>query len=145
MGANDQSRWNKGQLESEGGTSRMADASHGRRAREESERWEERGESDRRGSGLGDASGQGLPTPQREVIRGEGRQVEGGAATESSRAQSPWAGLYLSCADGKARRIEPSIEPLAHGVPSRVGRLRSYGNAIVPQVAAEVLKAWGKL
>jgi hypothetical protein len=23
-----------------------------------------------------------------------------------------------------------------------VGRLRAYGNAIVPQVAAEVLKAW---
>jgi DNA (cytosine-5)-methyltransferase 1 len=44
--------------------------------------------------------------------------------------------------DGKARRIEPSIRLLAHGVPARVGRLRAYGNAIVPQVAAEVIGAY---
>lgn len=44
--------------------------------------------------------------------------------------------------DGKARRVEPSIRLLAHGVPARVGRLRAYGNAIVPQVAAEVIGAF---
>ena len=40
------------------------------------------------------------------------------------------------CRDGKARRFEPGSFPLAHGVPARMGRLRGYGNAIVPQVAA---------
>jgi DNA (cytosine-5)-methyltransferase 1 len=40
------------------------------------------------------------------------------------------------CRDGNARRVEPGSQPLAHGVPARVGRLRGYGNAIVPQVAA---------
>lgn len=44
--------------------------------------------------------------------------------------------------DGKARRVEPSIRLLAHGVPGRVGRLRAYGNAIVPALAAEVIGAY---
>ena len=48
---------------------------------------------------------------------------------------------WLSCRDGKLRPVEPGAFPLAHGAPSRVGRLRAYGNAIVPQVAAEFIKA----
>jgi DNA (cytosine-5)-methyltransferase 1 len=43
--------------------------------------------------------------------------------------------------DGKKRKIESGTFPLAHGVSRRMGKLRAYGNAIVPQVAAEVLKA----
>jgi DNA (cytosine-5)-methyltransferase 1 len=37
--------------------------------------------------------------------------------------------------------VEPGIFPLAHGVSGRVGRLRAYGNAIVPQVAAAFIEA----
>lgn len=48
----------------------------------------------------------------------------------------------VECADGKRRQIEPGTFPLANGVPARVGRLRGYGNAIVPQVAAEFIKAF---
>ena len=50
--------------------------------------------------------------------------------------------IWLTGADGKARRVEPSIRLLAHGVPGRVGRLRAYGNAIVPPLAAEVIRAF---
>jgi DNA (cytosine-5)-methyltransferase 1 len=50
--------------------------------------------------------------------------------------------VWLPCADGKARRAQSGIHPLAHGVPGRVGLLRGYGNAIVPQVAAEFIKAF---
>ncbi len=42
----------------------------------------------------------------------------------------------LPCRDGKFRRVESGTFPLAHGVPNRVGLLRGYGNAIVPEVAA---------
>ena len=44
--------------------------------------------------------------------------------------------------DGKIRPVEPGTFPLAYGIPARVGRLRGYGNAIVPQVAAEFIKAF---
>jgi len=47
----------------------------------------------------------------------------------------------LLCTDGKFRRVEPGSFPVAHGLPNRVGRLRAYGNAIVPQVAAEFIQA----
>lgn len=46
---------------------------------------------------------------------------------------------WLGCRDGKFRPVEPGTFPLANGIPARVGRLRGYGNAIVPQVAAEFI------
>jgi len=46
------------------------------------------------------------------------------------------------CRDGKARRVEPGIFPLADGVSGRVGLLRGAGNAIVPQVAAAFIRAY---
>lgn len=61
----------------------------------------------------------------------------------ATRAES-WAGVWHHCLDGKSRRIpaEPKFFPLAHGLPGRVGQLRAYGNAIVPQVAAEFVTAF---
>lgn len=54
--------------------------------------------------------------------------------------RGPWVATeWLPCRDGKARPTQPGLFPLAHGVPGRVGRLRAYGNAIVPQVAAAFL------
>jgi len=66
----------------------------------------------------------------------------------------------ISCANGKTRRIEPGILPLVDGFPrglvpsgdpsaseaqataeARVMRLRGYGNAIVPQIAAVFIDA----
>ena len=43
---------------------------------------------------------------------------------------------WIPCSDGKLRRIGLGIRPLAESVPGRVGMLRGFGNAIVPQVAA---------
>lgn len=50
--------------------------------------------------------------------------------------------ILIPCRDGKARRIEPTIRALVDGVPGRVGLLRGAGNAIVPQIAKEFIRAF---
>ena len=79
---------------------------------------------------------------------------------------SPWAdSKRVLCKDGKWRRlpdVEPSIQPLAYGIPRglgkgrskdqrmaistarncRVGQLKGYGNAIVPQLAAVFIRGF---
>lgn len=49
--------------------------------------------------------------------------------------------IWLTGSDRKSRRVKSGLPLLAHGVSNRVGRLRAYGNAIVPPLAAEVVKA----
>ena len=70
------------------------------------------------------------------------QQSSHGMQPNGSGAGGFWKGAYIPCADGKARLIEPGIQPLAHGLPNRVGTLRGAGNAIVPQVAAEFVRAF---
>ncbi len=56
-----------------------------------------------------------------------------------------WNGptIGIKCSDGTRRAsAEPESFPLAYGVSNRVGTLRGAGNAIVPQVAAEFIKAF---
>jgi DNA (cytosine-5)-methyltransferase 1 len=75
----------------------------------------------------------------------EGRDAErrrAGSTLPSSGASFWSSVLWLPCADGKARPVEPGVEPLAHGVQRRPSKLRAYGNAIVPQVAAEFISAF---
>lgn len=49
---------------------------------------------------------------------------------------------WLLCRDQKWRAVEPRAFPLADGLSGRVGPLRAYGNAIVPQVAAVFVEAF---
>jgi DNA (cytosine-5)-methyltransferase 1 len=90
--------------------------------------------------GVGDASAPRLPARERAELPGPERIGEGRATEQPGRA--PWADCdWLPCTDGKSRPVEPGTFPLAHGIPGRVGRLRAYGNAITPQVAAEFIRA----
>jgi len=79
-------------------------------------------------------------------------------------SDGPWSDFkIIHCLDGKSRRVPTQREffPLVDGIPrdmgrgvpevfglarraraNRTGRLRGYGNAIVPQVAAEFIAAW---
>tara|TARA_R110002074_G_scaffold69750_1_gene162327 strand:+ start:65 stop:949 length:885 start_codon:yes stop_codon:yes gene_type:complete len=58
--------------------------------------------------------------------------------------QSSWRNANpIKCRDGQIRLIptEPELFPLVDGLSSRVGALRGAGNSIVPQAAAEIIKA----
>jgi DNA (cytosine-5)-methyltransferase 1 len=68
------------------------------------------------------------------------RRQEGRVTAGWSR---PWDNAeWVKGIDGKARRVGSGVRLLAHGIPSRMGRLRAYGNAIVPPLAAEIIKAF---
>jgi DNA (cytosine-5)-methyltransferase 1 len=88
-----------------------------------------------------------------ESIRQQGQGIvgESGNSKENQNREvdrafdAGWSDFTtVHCRDGKTRRIptEPAFFPLAHGIPARVVRLRGYGNAIVPQVASEFIKAF---
>lgn len=72
---------------------------------------------------------------------GEGTVADRSASTTGRR--SFWSDAeWIEGHDGAWRRVQPGARLLGHGFPSRVGRLRAYGNAIVPQLAAEVIGAY---
>lgn len=112
---------------------------------------------------LAHANPERLPPRQCQELSGTERHQERGAAEQCG--NSPWADpAWLPCRDGKFRPTEPGLFPLAYGLPASLGhiqsrlaalglvaevpdglgrakrnctsRLRAYGNAIVPQVAA---------
>jgi len=59
-------------------------------------------------------------------------------ATEQPGAICSDISRYKQNAEGW--RVEPNVGRVAHGIPSRTHRLKALGNAIVPQVAYEILK-----
>ncbi|MBF0401652.1 MAG: DNA cytosine methyltransferase [Magnetococcales bacterium] len=91
---------------------------------------------------VANANGQGLPLgPQPEILVGAVRD-EGPTAGKGGLVRSPWLGCdWIRLTDGSVRPVEPGTHPLAHGVPARVVKLCGYGNALVPQVAAEFVRA----
>ncbi|OTI60723.1 DNA cytosine methyltransferase [Pseudomonas aeruginosa] len=82
--------------------------------------------------------------------RGDLRSNHRGARDEPSgrlERAGPVNGLWadadwIFCRDGKWRPVEPGAFPLAHGAPSRVGRLRAYGNAINAEAATQFIAAY---
>ena len=93
------------------------------------------------GVALGDASEQRLSNAELEALLRAGRGSEGRAAQQPGRTF--WSDPdWLFCRDSKWRPVEPGTFPLVDGAPARMGRLRAYGNSIVPQLAAEFIGAF---
>ncbi len=88
--------------------------------------------------GMVDSESFGLLRREDDHDGGRRERSSGQAGDDQSGFWSRYS--IVHCRDGKARRFEPESFPLAHGVPGRVGLLRGYGNAIVPQVAARFIR-----
>jgi DNA (cytosine-5)-methyltransferase 1 len=75
-------------------------------------------------------------------IRYKPRWISPEASGLGPESCTPWDSFDpLPCTDGKVRRVQPGSFPLAERLPARMGRLRGYGNAINPVLAAEFIKA----
>ena len=122
---------------------------HGRRAgeasdggdstRQQSERFcDAGGLADTKHDGCGgQESDQAKPNGNRENF---GILDRGHFAPQGQPATGPTNGYWrdadwLYCRDGRWRPVEPGTFPLVNGASSRVGRLRSYGNAINAEAA----------
>lgn len=146
----------------------MGEADHGRHGRER-DGTGGRGESECGGASgqMGDTIRPGL---EGHAGNGNHRDEPGRLDSIEDRPtpppSRPWDAFdLLPCTDGKARRIEPGTFPLVARLPGdlvhsgypglpispaealatpegRVLRLRGYGNAIVPQLAAEFVIAY---
>jgi DNA (cytosine-5)-methyltransferase 1 len=86
--------------------------------------------------GMGDTNNAGLEG--RRVPAERARELFAGAPGVAGR----WADAdWIYCRDEKWRPVEPGTFPLADGAPSRVGRLRAYGNAINAEAACAFIEA----
>lgn len=108
-----------------------------------------------------------LADSARERCRESGGEHSGRSEERASqRGETYWSNaVWLPCRDGKSRPTQSSperlaarlsdslglvrdengqgfVSPLIQKAKARVIRLKGYGNSIVPQVAAEVIKAW---
>jgi DNA (cytosine-5)-methyltransferase 1 len=97
---------------------------------------------------LANTDGNGLqPWKGNNSTTGHGDTIAAASCNDrqgsTCQTDSIWATTdWLFCRDGKWRPVESGTFPLADGIPGRVGLLRGYGNAIVPQVAAEFIRAF---
>jgi DNA (cytosine-5)-methyltransferase 1 len=93
---------------------------------------------------LGDADSGGRPSRQHgtEATRHGHPAFAASDRSPTGPVNGVWRDAdWLLCRDGKWRPVRSGSFPLAHGAPSRVGRLRAYGNAIVAAQAEEFIRA----
>lgn len=106
--------------------------------------------------GMADTDGRDASSEREQSSREQRQQQEDGCAIrlvyagrgpERMERPGPVNGFWrnadwLRCRDERWRPVEPESFPMGNGLPARMVRGRAYGNAIVPQQAAEFVKAF---
>ena len=146
--------WQVDRTINDGRRGRLADTDGGYPGAERKQRSREHGQQQKDG-GAGGLANYARSGRREERADGGGRNVrdcpEGlaaglGAGGEPRRPR-PTNGFWgtadwLFCRDDKWRPVESGTQPMAHGLPARMGRLRGYGNAINPYAAAAFIEAF---
>ena len=77
---------------------------------------------------------------------GVGKAQHGESLLGKQNEQGETNGHTNGClSEGAIWLAEPSVGRVAHGIPNRVHRLKGLGNAIVPQVASEIIRCINKI
>jgi len=84
-----------------------------------------------------DLGGNNVPDPKKQGLS-NGRQTGIKTGTDEKNGEMAFPG-FERCGGGWWA-IEPAVGRVANGIPSRVDRLKSLGNAIVPQLAAVIMQ-----
>ncbi len=92
-------------------------------------------------------NGRGAHCPENEVYGADACHCNGSADVGGIMRPGPVNGYWrdsdwLHCRDGKWRPVGPGTFPLVNGAPSRVGRLRAYGNAINSDAATAFIESY---
>ncbi len=91
----------------------------------------------------GDATTSGALSALRQAIAAEGLLRD-----TPEQIETAWRSLPREARQciwdtiSQAGIVRTPEHPLAHGIPNRVGKLRAYGNAINPEIAAEFIRAY---
>ena len=83
----------------------------------------------------------GLASGGEDVAYSDNSSSQGNECAERSEQERTIAGECCQWRDERAWFAESSMGRVAHGIPNRAHRLRGLGNAIVPQVAEEIIRA----
>lgn len=90
---------------------------------------------------VGDADYEGLEGHAGDD-EGDGRRSSSRGPVAAPSSAVPWDNsVRIAQFEGRSRRCEPGVSPMAYRTPAHVGLLRAYGNAIVPQVAEQFIRA----